>query len=101
MGVTLDDGLERAWRGNVVRARRHLGWPEDAACAVRRHASGASLALAAAIVLGPVGPAQAQIKWDMPTPYPDSNFHTRNIRQFADEIGEIQVAVGIYKHEEL
>lgn len=47
MGVTLDDGLERAWRGNVVRARRHLGWAEDAACVVRRHASGVSLALAA------------------------------------------------------
>jgi TRAP-type transport system periplasmic protein len=24
--------------------------------------------------------------WDMPTPYPDGNFHTQNIRQFADEI---------------
>jgi UDP-N-acetylmuramyl tripeptide synthase len=47
VGVTLDDGLERAWHGNVVRARRHLGWAEDAACAVRRHASGTSLALAA------------------------------------------------------
>ena len=49
MGVTLDDGLERAWRGNVVRARRHLGWATDAACVVRRHASGVSLALAAPI----------------------------------------------------
>ena len=28
---------------------------------------------------------QAQTKWDMPTPYPASNFHTENIRQFADE----------------
>jgi UDP-N-acetylmuramyl tripeptide synthase len=47
VGVAFDDGLERAWRGNVARARRHLGWAEDAACAVRRHASGVSLALAA------------------------------------------------------
>jgi UDP-N-acetylmuramyl tripeptide synthase len=45
--VAFDDGLERAWRGNVARARRHLGWAEDAACVVRRHGSGASLALAA------------------------------------------------------
>lgn len=30
--------------------------------------------------------AHAQTKWDMPTPYPDSNFHTKNIRQFVDEI---------------
>jgi UDP-N-acetylmuramyl tripeptide synthase len=47
VGVALDDDLEGAWRGKVVRARRHLGWTEDAACVVRRHASGASLALAA------------------------------------------------------
>ena len=47
VGVALDDGLASAWRGNVARARRHLGWAEDAACAVRRHASGVSLALAA------------------------------------------------------
>jgi len=47
VGVALDDGLECAWRGNVSRARRHLGWAQDAACVVRRHASGVSLALAA------------------------------------------------------
>ena len=46
-GIGFDVGLESAWRGNVARARRHLGWDGDAACAVRRHASGVSLALAA------------------------------------------------------
>ena len=51
MGVALDDGLESAWRGNVARARRHLGWAEDAACVVRPHASGVSLALAAPLDL--------------------------------------------------
>ena len=30
--------------------------------------------------------AFAQTKWDMATPYSDENFHTRNIRAFADEI---------------
>ena len=47
VGITLDDGLARAWRGNVARARRHLGWDGDAPCVVRHHASGVSLALAA------------------------------------------------------
>jgi TRAP-type C4-dicarboxylate transport system substrate-binding protein len=30
----------------------------------------------------------AQTKWDMATAYPDGNFHTRNIRQFVDEVGK-------------
>jgi len=33
-------------------------------------------------------PALAQTKWDMPTPYPDGNFHTRNIVQFAQDIAK-------------
>ncbi|WP_299909524.1 TRAP transporter substrate-binding protein [uncultured Paracoccus sp.] len=32
------------------------------------------------------GPALAQTNWDMATPYADSDFHTRNIAQFADEV---------------
>ena len=54
-------------------------------------AAGAALALAA-------GAAQAQVKWDMPTPYPDTNFHTKNIRQFVDDVskgsgGKLQITV--------
>ena len=30
--------------------------------------------------------AFAQTKWDMPTPYADGNFHTVNVRQFAEEV---------------
>ena len=30
--------------------------------------------------------AQAQVKWDLPTAYPASNFHTENIQQFANEV---------------
>jgi TRAP-type C4-dicarboxylate transport system substrate-binding protein len=30
--------------------------------------------------------AHAQVKWDLPTPYPDTNFHTKNVKQFAEEI---------------
>jgi TRAP-type C4-dicarboxylate transport system substrate-binding protein len=32
--------------------------------------------------------ALAQTAWDMPTPYPDGNFHTRNIAEFAAEVSE-------------
>jgi TRAP-type transport system periplasmic protein len=31
-------------------------------------------------------PALAQTKWDMPTPYSDGEFHTRNVKQFAEEV---------------
>jgi TRAP-type transport system periplasmic protein len=30
--------------------------------------------------------AYSQTKWDMPTPYPETNFHTKNVKQFADEV---------------
>ena len=32
------------------------------------------------------GTAQAQTKWDMPTPYSDGEFHTINVRQFAEDV---------------
>src|SRR5688572_40167 len=31
------------------------------------------------------GTAVAQTKWDMPTPYSDGEFHTRNVRQFVED----------------
>ncbi|MEI2416248.1 TRAP transporter substrate-binding protein [Orrella sp. JC864] len=34
------------------------------------------------------GPALAQTTWTMPTAYPDTNFHTRNLKQFADEVAK-------------
>jgi TRAP-type C4-dicarboxylate transport system substrate-binding protein len=34
------------------------------------------------------GAAQAQTKWDMPTPYSDGEFHTRNIKQFVEDVGK-------------
>ncbi len=46
-----------------------------------------SKSLFAALALGlAIGGTQAQTKWDMPTPYPDSNFHTKNVRQFAHDL---------------
>ena len=32
------------------------------------------------------GAASAQTKWDMPTPYADGEFHTRNVKQFAEDV---------------
>ncbi len=39
------------------------------------------------LVVGMTAGASAQ-SWDMPTPYPDGNFHTLNISQFADDVRE-------------
>ena len=51
-------------------------------------------ALALAVSLG----AAAQTKWDMPTPYPATNFHTENIAQFVADIdkathGKLKITV--------
>lgn len=56
----------------------------------------AVLGIAAAVVLSTN--ALAQTVWDMPTPYPDGNFHTRNVRQFADDVaaasgGQLKITV--------
>ena len=42
-------------------------------------------ALLSLAVLATTG-AMAQTKWDMPTPYPETNFHTKNIKTFVDEV---------------
>jgi len=46
LGPEPDDELLAGWRSRVVKARQALGWP-DGPLQQRRHASGASLALAA------------------------------------------------------
>jgi TRAP-type transport system periplasmic protein len=43
-------------------------------------------ALFAAVALSLGGAAQAQTKWDMPTPYSDGEFHTRNVKQFVEDV---------------
>jgi len=66
--------------------------------------------LAAIAALALTGAAQAQTKWDMPTPYPDGNFHTKNVRQFAEDVakmsgGKLQLQVhsngSLIKHPEI
>ena len=59
---------------------------------------------------GLVTAASAQTKWDMPTPYPDGNFHTRNVAMFAADVakatnGSLTIAVhsagSLFKHPEI
>lgn len=66
------------------------------------------LGAASALVLGAAS-AQAA-NWDMPTPYPDTNFHTKNIVQFAADVdkatnGAIKIKVhangSLFKHPEI
>ena len=45
-------------------------------------------ALVAGVSLGFSFSAQAQ-NWDMPTPYPDGNYLTQNVIQFAEEVSEL------------
>ena len=44
------------------------------------------VALAAALGLAVSLPALAQTKWDLPTAYPASNFHTENMQQFVADV---------------
>ncbi|MSP97942.1 MAG: C4-dicarboxylate ABC transporter substrate-binding protein [Betaproteobacteria bacterium] len=45
----------------------------------------------AVLTLAFAATAVAQTKWDMPTPYPPTNFHTENIMQF---VGDVEKASG-------
>ncbi|MCR5883373.1 TRAP transporter substrate-binding protein [Rhizobacter sp. J219] len=52
--------------------------------------------IAAALLLG--GAAQAQTKWDLPSAYPATNFHTENLTQFATDVdkasgGKLKITV--------
>ena len=40
----------------------------------------------AAAALATSAAAQAQTKWDMPTPYSDGEFHTRNVVLFVEDV---------------
>ncbi|MDJ0994914.1 MAG: TRAP transporter substrate-binding protein [Dinoroseobacter sp.] len=65
---------------------------------------------AAVLAIGQSAPVLAQTSWDMATPYPDAEFHTRNIAQFAEEIsaatsGGLSITVhsgaSLFKHPEI
>jgi TRAP-type transport system periplasmic protein len=55
-------------------------------------------AIVATIAVALASPALAQVKWDLPTAYPASNFHTENIQQFAGDVdtataGKLRITV--------
>jgi TRAP-type C4-dicarboxylate transport system substrate-binding protein len=52
----------------------------------RRHILAAAGAAGLAPVATREASAQAATRWQMATPYPDGNFHTRNIRTFVEEV---------------
>jgi TRAP-type C4-dicarboxylate transport system substrate-binding protein len=69
-----------------------------------------ALAYSVAAAVLAAGPTAAQTTWDMPTPYGDSNFHTQNIIQFAEEVnqatgGELVINIhpsgSLFKHPEI
>jgi TRAP-type C4-dicarboxylate transport system substrate-binding protein len=66
----------------------------------------AGVAIAASVAAS----AAAETKWDMPTPYPDGNFHTKNVIQFAQDVekatkGSLKIQVhsagSLIKHPEI
>lgn len=72
--------------------------------------AGARLATAAVFGLAGLAMASAETKWDMPTPYGDSNFHTQNIAAFAADVkaktdGSVTITVhsagSLFKHPEI
>ena len=50
------------------------------------------VAVAAAVGLLAGFPAAAQTKWDLPTAYPASNFHTENLAQFANDVARLHLS---------
>jgi TRAP-type C4-dicarboxylate transport system substrate-binding protein len=69
-----------------------------------------NIALGAALGCASLGTAWAQVKWDMPTGYPASNFHTENVRTFAADVekatgGKLKITVhdngSLFKQNEI
>lgn len=67
-------------------------------------------AVAAFLACGVPAAGFAAEKWDMPTPYPDGNYHTENIRRFADDVkaatgGALEITIhsnaSLFKHPEI
>ena len=68
-----------------------------------------TMLFAVAVALA-AGAAQAQTKWDMPTPYIDNEFHTQNIRTYVDDVkkasgGQLDIVVhsaqSLIKHPDI
>ena len=66
--------------------------------------------IVAAAIFGVSASIQAQTKWDMPTPYSDGEFHTINVKQFAEDVkkgtgGKLEIVVhsngSLIKHPDM
>ena len=66
--------------------------------------------VAAVAMLATCGALHAQTKWDMPTPYSDGEFHTINVKQFAEDVkkatgGRLEIVVhsngSLIKHPDM
>ncbi|MGQ0543760.1 MAG: TRAP transporter substrate-binding protein [Betaproteobacteria bacterium] len=64
----------------------------------------------AAAAIAAFGTAQAQTKWDMPTPYSEGEFHTRNVKAFVEDVqkaagGKLELVVhsngSLIKHPDI
>lgn len=55
------------------------------------------IAIAAGLAVA-AGSALAQTKWDMPTPYSDGEFHTRNVRMFVEDVKKAAGGLEINVH---
>ena len=55
----------------------------------RRRALLAGAGSAVALAAPAIGRAQGQMKLDLSTVWPDTNFHTRNCKRFAEEVGTV------------
>jgi TRAP-type C4-dicarboxylate transport system substrate-binding protein len=73
------------------------------------HFKGMKFAIAASLAMSALT-VFAQAKWDMPTPYPDTNFHTKNVKQFTEDVarvtkGAVQITVhsngALIKHPDI
>ena len=69
-----------------------------------------SKAMLVAAALAAFGTVQAQTKWDMPTPYSDGEFHTRNVKTFVEDAqkasgGKLEIVVhsngSLIKHPDI
>jgi TRAP-type C4-dicarboxylate transport system substrate-binding protein len=69
-----------------------------------------ALALAGLLAVGMTSQKAAAAGWDMPTPYPDGNFHTKTVAEFAADVdkatnGKIKITIhsagSLFKHAEI
>ncbi len=70
----------------------------------------AASGLIAGVLVAALSTVAVAATWDMPTPYPDTTFHTVNIKQFADDVkastnGKLQIKIhsagSLFKHPEI